>query len=76
MAARSSMSFKESLLSLPDKPHHPKDFAFPKRTFGKSLPGHFFLMTMDKMLCFVTCVTAFKLNRMKSSNNAADAFVS
>ena len=36
MAARTS--FKASLLSLPDTPHHLKDVAFPKRTFRKSKP--------------------------------------
>ena len=28
-------SLKLSLLSLPDEPHHPNNFEFPKRTFGK-----------------------------------------
>ena len=36
MAARTS--FKVSLPSLPDTPHHLKDVAFPKRTFRKSNP--------------------------------------
>ena len=29
-------SLKQSLPSLSDEPHHPKNFEFPKRTFGKS----------------------------------------
>ena len=36
MTARTS--FKASLPSLPDTPHHLKDVAFPKRTFRKSKP--------------------------------------
>ena len=81
---------QSSLLpSLPDKPHHPKDFAFPKRTFGKSKPVLCSAQSQwfnswpflhydegqDVVFCH-TCVTAFKLDRMKSSNNAASAFVS
>lgn len=35
MAAK---SLQASLPQLPDKPHHPKDFDFPKRSFGKTKP--------------------------------------
>ena len=88
MASRTC--FKASLPILPDEPHHPpKDFPFPKRTFGKSKPvlcsarsqwfGIWPFLHYDEgqdiVFCH-TCVTAFKLDRMKSSNNAADAFVS
>ena len=38
MTARTS--FKASLPSLPDVPHHLKDVAFPKQTFRKSKPVH------------------------------------
>ena len=80
----------KALPSLPDEPHHPKsDFAFPKRTFGKSKPvlcsaqSQWFSSwpflhydgAQDVVFCH-TCVTALKLDRMKTSNNAANAFVS
>jgi hypothetical protein len=35
MAADSS---KPIFPSLPDEPYHPKNFTFPKRSFGKSKP--------------------------------------
>ena len=73
-----------SFPSLPDVPHHPKDFAFHKRTFGKSKPvqcsaresqwfGSWPFLHYDQgqdvVFCH-TCVTAFKLGRIRSSNNA------
>ena len=87
--AMAESSLKASLPSLPDKPHHPKEFAFPKRTFGKSKPVLCSAKSQwfdswpflhydegqDVVFCH-TCVTAFKLDRMKTSNNAASAFVS
>ena len=76
----------------PEKPHHPaKGFVFPKRSFGKSKPvlcsaqsqwfegkAWPFLHydeAQDVVFCH-NCVTAFKLNQMISSRNAAPAFVS
>ena len=81
--------FKSSLPSLPDEPNHPSNFTFPKRSFGKTKPvfcaarSQWFCTwpflqydeSQDVVFCH-TCVTAFKLGRMKFSNNAADAFVS
>ena len=78
-----------SIPSLPDEPHHPKSFAFPKRSFGMTKPVFCSAKSQwfdtwpflhydegqDVMFCH-TCVTAFKLGRIKSSKNAATAFVS
>ena len=83
-------SWKKSLPSLPNEPHHPTNrFVFPKRTFGLTKPvkcsAHYnwfqswpFLHYdegQDVVFCH-TCVKAFELDRMKTSKNAADAFVS
>ena len=78
-----------SIPSLPDEPHHPKSFAFPKRSFGMTKPVFCSAKSQwfdtwpflhydegqDVMFCH-TCVTAFKLGRIKSSKNVATAFVS
>ena len=78
-----------SIPSLTDEPHHPKSFAFPKRSFGMTKPVFCSAKSQwfdtwpflhydegqDVMFCH-TCVTAFKLGRIKSSINAATAFVS
>ena len=77
-----------SIPSLPDEPHHPKRFAFPKRSFGKkqlvfcsatqwfnTWPFLHYDEEQDMMFCH-TCVTAYKLGRIKSSKNTATAFVS
>ena len=72
------------LPSLLDEPHHPTDFPFPKRTFGKSKPvlcsaqSQWFHTwpflhydeAQDVVFCH-HCVTAVKLDRIKASNNAA-----
>ena len=83
-------SVRSSFPSLPDKPHHPgRSFSFPKRSFGKAKPvlcsaqSQWFDTwpflhydeSQDVVFCH-TCVKAFELGRMKTSNNAADAFVS
>ena len=88
--ATSSSNFKAPLPSLPDEPHHPgRNFIFPKKSFGKSKPVLCSAQSQwfdtwpflhydegqDVVFCH-TCVKAFELNRMKSSNNAANAFVS
>ena len=79
-----------SLPSIPDTPYHPKSgFHFPKRSFGVTVPVHcsakpqwfgtwpflHYDAGQDVVFCH-TCVTAFKLDRMKFSKNAAGAFVS
>ena len=80
----------KALPSLPDEPHHPKPnfLRSPKSTFGKSKhvlcsaqsqwfsswPFLHYDEAQDVVLCH-TCVTAFKLHRMKTSNNAANALV-
>ena len=83
------MAAKESLPTLSDEPHHPKaGFAFLKRSFGKlkpvlcSVQSHWFsswpFLHYDEgqdVFCH-TCVTVFKLDQMKFTNNAANAFVS
>ena len=84
------MAQKASLPSLTDEPHHPKPgYVFPKRAFGKTKPVMCAAQSQwfnswpflhydegqDVVFCH-TCVTAFKLDRIKSSNNAANAFVS
>ena len=83
-------SRKKSLPGLPDKPHHPtSSFVFPKRTFGhtkpvkcsvhynwfQSWPFLHYDESQDVVFCH-TCVKAFEFNRMKTSKNVADAFVS
>ncbi|KAL5487102.1 hypothetical protein EMCRGX_G019661 [Ephydatia muelleri] len=82
------VNVRDSIPSLPDEPHHPKSFAFPKRSFGKTKPVFCSAKSQwfdtwpflhydegqDVMFCH-TCVTAFKLGRIKSSKNAATAFV-
>ena len=69
-------------------PHHPKNFEFPKQTFGKakpvlcspqsqwfnSWPFLHYDKGQDVVFCH-TCVTAFNLDRIKSSNNTASVFV-
>jgi len=87
MAAR---HFKSSIPDLPEAPHHPSsEFLFPKRTFGKATPVKcaaqqqwfsswpflHYDQGQDVVFCH-TCVTAVKLNKMKSSNNMSPAFVS
>lgn len=87
MAAR---SLKSSIPDLPEAPYHPaSNFVFPKRTFGKAKPvqcaaqrqwfsSWAFLHydeAKDVVFCH-TCVTAVKLDRMKTSNNMSPAFVS
>ena len=80
---------KGSLPRLPDKPHHPQKFLFFKRMFGKTKPvmcsaqSQWFTTwpflhydeAQDVAFCH-TCVMAFKLDRIKSSNNVANAFAS
>ena len=80
MAAAASSS-KASFLSLPDVPHHSKDFAFPKRTFGKSKPllcsvqsqwfGTWPFLHYDEgkdvVFCH-TCVTAVKFGLKSVAN--------
>ena len=66
---------RESIPSLPDVPHHPKRFDFPKRSFGKTklffvqqrASGSILGQTkrQDVMFCNA-CVTAFELGRIKS----------
>ena len=70
------------------KPHQPKSFHFPKRSFGKSKvverniqPGWFnkwpfihYDESIDSVFCHV-CLMSFKLKRMKSSTRADPAFV-
>jgi len=82
-------SLKATVPSLPDDPHHPKNFSFPKRSFGKAKPvqcsaqSQWFKAwpllhydeSQDVVFCH-TCVKAIKLDRMKTSNNTATAFVS
>ena len=79
----------ESLPNLPDAPHHPKDFIFPKRSFGVSKqvlcsvqsswfvswPFLHYNEGLDVVYCHI-CITALKLNLIKSSKNFSDAFVS
>ena len=78
-----------TLPSLPDEPRYPTDFRFPKRTFGKSnrvlcsaqsqwfriWPFLHYDEAQDAVFCH-HCATATKLDCIKSSNNAANAFVS
>ena len=81
---------KKSLPTLPDEPHHPTSrFMFPKRTFGHTKPvkcsAHcnwfhswpflHYDESQDVVFCH-TCVKAFELDRMKTSKNAENAFVS
>ena len=81
---------KKSLPTLPDEPHHPTSrFVFPKRTFGhtkpvkcsahcnrfQSWPFLHYDESQDVVFCH-TCVKAFELDRMKTSKNAENAFVS
>ena len=80
---------KSSIPNLPDEPHHPKDLAFPKRSFGKSKPvlcsaqSKWFSSWpflhydegQDVVFCH-TCVTPLKLDRIKFSNSISNAFVS
>ena len=83
-------SRKKSLPSLLDEPHHPTNrFVFLKQTFGYTKPvrcsAHYnwfqswpFLHHddgQDVVFCH-TCVKTFELDRMKTSKNAADTFVS
>ena len=83
-------SKKKSLPTLPDEPHHPTNgFMFPKRTFGhtkpvkcsthcnwfQSWPFLYYDESQDVVFCH-TCVKAFELDRMKTSKNAENAFVS
>ena len=84
-----AMASKDNLPSLPDKPHHPKDFLFPKQSFGKSEPVQCSAQSQwfsswpflhcdegrDVVFCHI-CITAIKLSRLKFSNNVATAFVS
>ena len=74
-------------MALPPSPHQPKQFVFPKRSFGKkSIEERTFRAawfdkwswlhyneTDDYVLCHV-CATAFQKGKLKES--AADAFVS
>ena len=81
---------KKSLPILPDEPHHPTSrFVFPKRMFGhtkpvqcsahcnwfQSWPFLHYDESQDVVFCH-TCVKAFELDRMKTSKNAENAFVS
>ena len=81
---------KKSLPTLPDEPHYPTSrFVFPKRTFGhtkpiqcsahcnwfQSWPFLHYDESQDVVYCH-TCVKAFELDRMKTSKNAENAFVS
>eukprot|EP00731_Ephydatia_muelleri_P010741 Em0005g1327a len=73
------VNVRDSIPSLPDESHHPKSFAFPKRSFGKTKPVFcsaesqwfdtwpflHYNEGQDVMFCH-TCVTAFKLGRIKS----------
>ena len=66
---------RELIPSLPDEPHHPKSFDFPKRSFGKtklifvqqrasgSILGQ--ANRQDVMFCNA-CITTFELGRIKS----------
>ncbi len=79
---------KCAIPSLPEKPHQPLSFKFPKRSFGKAKPvqcsaqSRWFSTwpflhcdeSIDAMFCH-PCVTA-KKNLFLTSNNAADSFVS
>ena len=74
--------------SLPEEPHHPKNFLFPKRSFGKSKPVLCCAQPQwfsswpflhydegrDVVFCH-TCVSAIKSSRLKFSKNCATAFV-
>ena len=78
------INVRDSIPSLPDEPHHPKSFAFPKRSFGKTKPVFCSAKSQwfdtwpflhydegqDVMFCH-TCVTAFKLGRIKSSKSGS-----
>ena len=89
MALAVAKHFKESLPSLPDEPHHPENFKFPKRSFGKAKPVQYSAQSQwfktwpflhydegqDVVFCH-TCVKAISLDRIKFSNNLSDAFVS
>ena len=80
---------KASLPRLPDKPHHPQNFSLTKQMFGKTRPVMcsaqsqwfttwpflHYVEAQDVVFCH-TCVTTVKLDRIKPSNNAANAFVS
>jgi len=79
----------DGLPDLPAEPHQPSSFNFPKRCFGQKKPVYCSFQrqwfvnwpflhydeAQDVVFCH-TCVTAFKLNKIKSSHNAAAAFVS
>ncbi len=79
---------KCSIPTLPEKPHQPLDFKFPKRLFGKAKPVQCSAQSrwfsawpflhyegIDAMFCH-PCVTAARKNLFLTSNNAADSFVS
>ena len=84
------MTLKQSSFpALSDRPHHlMPGFEFPKRLFGKAKqvlcsgqsqwfdtwPFLHYDEGQDVVFCH-TCVTTFKLGRMKSSNNASSALV-
>ena len=80
-------SLKGQIPILPEKPHHPKDYSFPKRSFGKLKPllcsaqSQWFKTSAflhydegQDVFCH-TCVTAVKLDKLKFSNNVANTFV-
>ena len=89
MALAVAKRFKDALPSLPDSPHHPENFRFPERSFGKSKPVQYSAQSQwfktwpflhydegqDVVYCH-TCVKAISLDRIKFSNSVSDAFVS
>ena len=84
-----ALASSDSFPDLPEVPHQPTTIEFPKRAYGKkkivrcSFQSHWFSLwpflhyseASDVVFCH-TCVKAFKLKRMKTSHNAASAFVS
>ena len=86
MANLTSMTIPD----LSDEPHHPPcSFNFPKRAYGQKVTTscnfkhHWFVSwpflhydeAQDVVFCH-TCVKAFHTRRIKTSHNAATAFVS
>ena len=83
-----SESVTSSSLKLPEKPHQPRHFKFPKREFGKKNPVKrsfqsswfdkwswlHYLEDQDIVLCF-TCARAHAENKLQWSSNADFAFV-
>ena len=80
---------KRGYPDLPEEPHQPVAFTFPKREYGKTIkvrcsfqrqwfrvwPFLHYDEAQDVVYCH-TCVTAFKHGKILASHNAATAFVS